>query len=114
MAKFFTKPKSPVKSANDQTSAVAGPSKMQSEFEKVFKPFVLQKDKVLAPANWFREEKKRKRRTKSLAPGTEVIVLDDSDDESDIEMLEPQLSEQELGSMSNQGLKDMKLFTLRN
>ncbi|KAF9566259.1 hypothetical protein CPC08DRAFT_657870 [Agrocybe pediades] len=111
MAKFFTKPKPSSKPKNDP-NAVAGPSKIQTEFEKVFKPFVLQKDKVLAPANWFKEEKKRSRRAQSAAPGADVIVLDDSDDDSDIEMVDPQPSEQELAVMSNKDRLRSILATL--
>ncbi|KAH9484042.1 Chromatin assembly factor 1 subunit A [Psilocybe cubensis] len=85
MAKFFVKPKSPSRVTKSQyESAVAGPSRIQSDFEKVFKPFVLQKDKVMAPANWFLDEKRRKRKA-ALPTGQEVIVIDSDEDMKDEE-----------------------------
>ena len=102
MARFFSmsKAKSPTKVSE---SAVAGPSRLQSDFEKVFKPFVLHKDKVMAPTNWFTEKRKQKRARSN--PNDEVIVVD-MDDEEDAEMQSLQPSEQVLETMSSQG----KLF----
>lgn len=86
MAKFFSsKPaKSSVQSSGAQASAMAGPSKIVSDFEKTFKPFVLQKDKTLAPVNWFAAEKRRKRRATLQAESKEIIVVD-TDDEMDVD-----------------------------
>lgn len=103
MAKFFSKPsETPVTPVKAQESAVAGPSRIKSDFEKTFKPFVLQKDKTLAPTNWFLAEKKRKRTSAKQPNNAEVIVLD-IDEEMDVEMQDPQPSEQELATMSSQG-----------
>jgi len=103
MAKFFSKPsKTPATLVKTQESAVAGPSRIKSDFEKTFKPFVLQRDKTLAPSNWFLAEKKRKRMTAKQPNNTEVIILD-IDEGMDIEMQDPQPSEQELAAMSSQG-----------
>jgi chromatin assembly factor 1 subunit A len=102
MAKFFSKPsKTPAKLVKTQESAIAGPSRIKSDFEKTFKPFILQKDKTLAPTNWFLAEKKRKRTSAKQPNNTEVIILDS--DEMDVEMQDPQPSEQELAAMSSQG-----------
>ncbi|KAF9476322.1 hypothetical protein BDN70DRAFT_882568 [Pholiota conissans] len=109
MAKFFVKPAKPSRPTDVQQSAVAGPSRIQSDFEKTFKPFVLQKDKTLAPLNWFQADKKRKRRAALQTPNKkEIIVIDSEEDFSDIEMLELQPTEAQLSSMSPQArLKDI-------
>lgn len=105
MAKFFVKPAKPAQSTGIQQSAVAGPSRIQTDYEKTFKPFALQKDKTLAPTNWFQADKKRKQRIVSQTTNQRNIIVVDSDEEfSDIEMLEPQPTEAELISMSSQGL----------
>ena len=95
MAKFFTKPKA------SSPAAVAGPSKLQTEFERTFKPFVLGKDKVLAPSNWFLAAKRRK--TSSNSNRTEVILIDGDDEVEDIKMQDV-LSSEELNNMSSQGM----------
>ncbi|KAI9434015.1 chromatin assembly factor 1 subunit A-domain-containing protein [Lactarius indigo] len=86
MANFFGKPR-------PSSSTVASPSKgpaasssnTLSEFDRVFKPFVLKKDADLAPVNWFREARKRKRQA-----DTDVIIIDEDDIEIlDVEMHEP-------------------------
>lgn len=101
MAKFFSKPsKTPATLVKAQESTIAGPSRIKSDFEKTFKPFVLQKDKTLAPTNWFLAEKKRNRTSAKQPNNTEIIILDE---EIDVEMQDPQPSEQELAAMSSQG-----------
>jgi chromatin assembly factor 1 subunit A len=86
MANFFGKPKA-------SSSTVASPSKgptasssaLLSDFDRVFKPFVLKKDAELAPVNWFRDARKRKRQA-----GSDVIVIDEDRTEViDVEMYEP-------------------------
>lgn len=106
MAKFFSKPIKPtLLPVTVQESAIAGPSRLQSDFERMFKPFVLQKDKTLAPINWFAVDKKRKRRGASQTPNKkEVIILDSDEEDSDIEMLEPTPTEEDLASLSPQGM----------
>ncbi|KDR81817.1 hypothetical protein GALMADRAFT_240043 [Galerina marginata CBS 339.88] len=98
MAKFFSKAKAK-SPAKEPESAIAGPSNTHSDFQKVFKPFVLQKDKVMAPSNWFKAEKKRKRRTASTSPNNEIIIID-SDEEVDVEMLDPQPTAEALATMT--------------
>ncbi|KAF8162912.1 hypothetical protein B0H34DRAFT_299811 [Crassisporium funariophilum] len=109
MAKFFAKPK--VSSRLTPTineSAVAGPSRIQSDFEKVFKPFVLHKDKTIAPVNWFVDAKKRKRRATSHLRGAEMIVIDSDEEADDIEMHDAQPTEQKLRGMnSKERLQDI-------
>ncbi|KAI9455565.1 hypothetical protein BJY52DRAFT_1224586 [Lactarius psammicola] len=86
MANFFGKPK-------PSSSTVASPSKgpaasssnMLSEFDRVFKPFVLKKDAELAPVNWFRDARKRKRLVDA-----DVIVVDEDDD---VEVLDVEMHE---------------------
>ena len=60
---------------------------MLPDFDRVFKPFVLKKDAELAPVNWFRDARKRKR----LAD-TDVIVIDE-DDTGDIEVRDVEMHE---------------------
>ena len=97
MAKFFAKPKA----SSPANIAVAGPSKLQTDFERTFKPFVLGKDKVLAPVNWFLATKRRK--TSSHSNRTEVIVIDSDDKVEDVTMQDV-LSSEELNDMSPQGI----------
>ena len=51
MSAFFTKAK-PRHSASPSVSSIATTS--QSDFEKMFKPFLVKKDVSLAPVNWFK------------------------------------------------------------
>ena len=100
MAKFFAKPKT------SQTAlinvAVAGPSKLQSDFERTFKPFVLPKDKVLAPMNWFLAAKRR-RKTSSRSNQMDAILVDSDDEVEDITMRHAYTSE-ELNNMTSRGM----------
>jgi chromatin assembly factor 1 subunit A len=97
MTKFFAKPKvsSPAK------VAVAGPSNLQTDFERTFKPFVLGKNKVLAPTNWFLAARRRK--TSSHSNQSEVIIIDGDDKVEDGKMQDIPSSE-ELNNMSPQGV----------
>ena len=98
MAKFFAKPQA----SSPANVAVAGPSKVQTEFERTFKPFVLGKDKVLAPANWFLAAKRRKASGDSNRK--DVILIDSDDDEvEDVKMQDAHTSE-ELNNMSSRGI----------
>ena len=97
MAKFFAKPKA----SSPANVAVAGPSKLQTDFERTFKPFVLGKNKVLAPANWFLAEKRRK--TSSHSNRTEAILID-SDDKVEDDKMPDVPSCEELNNMSPQGI----------
>lgn len=83
MANFFTKPKASTSKASPAKateSPVAGPSKVQSDFAKTFKPFVLLKDHQLAPVNWFLAK---------ANAGHEVIIIDEEDHDDDIHMQAP-------------------------
>lgn len=81
-----------------QEAAVPGPSVSQSDFERVFKPFALGKDKILAPKNWFHDRKSRRRRA---SEARDVIVLDGEEElDDDIKMVELQPTEEELQAMS--------------
>ncbi|TFK27333.1 hypothetical protein FA15DRAFT_635715 [Coprinopsis marcescibilis] len=94
MTSFF-KPKIAA-SSTPSPSKIASASSSQSEFDRVFKPFVLKKDSVLAPINWFRESKNRKHPN-----GAEIIVIDDDGSVSDIEMVDnAQLNPEKLSRMS--------------
>ncbi|KAG5647143.1 hypothetical protein DXG03_001098 [Asterophora parasitica] len=90
MASFFAKPKkSPTKpSPKNVESSTAGPSNVQSEFNKIFKPFVLKKDTELAPTNWFLAKGRRKR-TQPAKIDDGVIVIDDDEEteDGDVEMI---------------------------
>jgi len=109
MTKFFTKPKAHVNGTKLQDTSVPGPSSLQSDFERVFKPFALGKDKTLAPQNWFHDQRMLRRRASKLGAGIEVIVLD-SEDEHDSEMIERQPTEEELKVMTPLGMSSA-LFT---
>ncbi|KAL1748116.1 chromatin assembly factor 1 subunit A-domain-containing protein [Schizophyllum fasciatum] len=69
MANFFSKKPAPPTSSQPE----AGSS--QSDFEKTFKPFMVKKNTVLAPVNWFLEAKRRKRAP--LGTPDDAIVVDD-------------------------------------
>jgi len=59
LAYFFGKPKLPHK-VSPLVESTDGPS----DFEKMFKPFVLRKDAEIAPLNWFTLAKQRKGKQK--------------------------------------------------
>ena len=96
MTKFFAKPKA----SSPAKVAVAGPSKLQTDFERTFKPFVLGKNKALAPTNWFLAAK---RKTSSHSNRTEVTLID-SDDEVEVDKMPDVPSSEELNNMSPQGI----------
>lgn len=62
-------------SAKTGCTSVAGPSVIQSDFQRTFKPFVLKKDAEMAPYNWFRQSFKGKEKVFD-----NVIVLDGDDE----------------------------------
>ena len=97
MTRFFAKPKA----SSPAKVAVAGPSKLQTDFERTFKSFVLGKNKVLAPTNWFLAAKRRK--ASSHSNGTEVILID-GDDQAEDDKLQDVLSSEELNNMNPQGI----------
>jgi len=107
LAKFLSKPKAPVSGRKPQANAIAGPSKIQTDFERIFKPFALGKDKVLAPQNWFQVQKKQARRAANAQRSNREVIILESEDESDIVMTEHQPSEKDLESMTSQGMSDM-------
>lgn len=89
MVNFFSKPKLNSRAASkDSELAVAGPSKLQSNFDKHFKPFILRKDTTLAPINWFHETK-RQNKCPTFNDGQKVITIDIDEDQppkEDVEM----------------------------
>lgn len=103
MANFFSKPKVTIGSSRPkaQSPSIAGPSTSQSDFERVFKPFMRKKDSVMAPVNWFKESQEA-RRAKVL-DARDVIVIDDEETSNDVKMSEPQPSEAELSRMTAKG-----------
>ncbi|KAI0818944.1 hypothetical protein BC629DRAFT_1579368 [Irpex lacteus] len=108
MASFFAKPKVvasgsgsrsgsvPTANANSNNESVAATAEtrkedaQESQFERVFRPFVLKKDAEMASesGNWFRDVRRRERE------GREVIVIDDdqqppqAEDDGDVIMLD--------------------------
>ena len=110
MAKFFSKPKTSISGRKPQVNAVAGPSKIQTDFERVFKPFALGKDKVLAPQNWFQAQKKHVRRTAVAQTSNREVIVLESEDESDVVMTEHQATEKDLESMTSRGMFDVPTF----
>jgi hypothetical protein len=88
MANFFSKPKIPKPSAPTESSGEP------SDFDKTFKPFVLKKDAVLAPINWF----------STVAKGGKKI------DKRSIGVKE--ISQSELSPMSVQGKRSTISFSL--
>lgn len=86
MANFFGKPKpSSSTVASPSKGSAASPSNMLSDFDRVFKPFVRKKDAELAPVNWFRDARKRKR----LADADVIVVDEDDTEVRDVEMHKP-------------------------
>ncbi len=78
MATFFSKPKAPAPAPAPTSSKpetqVASSSTTISDFDRVFKPFVLKKDAELAPWNRFLQ-KRRPRGSQD-----DVIVIDDDEE----------------------------------
>ena len=97
MTKFFAKPKA----SSPAKVAVAGPSKLQTDFERTFKPFVLGKNKILAPTNWFLAAKRRK--TSGHSNDTEVILID-SDDKVEGDKMQDVPRSEELHNMTPHGM----------
>ncbi|KAF9227860.1 hypothetical protein BS17DRAFT_877944 [Gyrodon lividus] len=87
MINFFGKGKPSVHDLpTKELNAVSGPSMVESEFQRTFKPFVAKKDADLAPYNWFLESKKRM----TGVTHAEAIVVDDDTSvqaNNDVEML---------------------------
>lgn len=103
MANFFSKPKVTIGGPRPkaQSPSVAGPSTSQSDFERVFKPFMPKRDSVVAPVNWFRESQKGQKGKDS--DDREVIVIDDEGNTTDVTMSEPQPPEADLSCMPEKG-----------
>jgi hypothetical protein len=106
MANFFGKPKAPTRAPSKEADAVvAGPSRIQSEFEKTFKSFVIKKDTQLAPVNWFSESKKRMASPPSVRIDGDVIVIDEEDSGKviDVEMDDVPANDVDVSRLSCQG-----------
>ena len=99
MTKFFTKPKA----SSPAKVAVAGPSKLPTDFERTFKLVVLGKNKVLAPTNWFLAAKRRETSShENRSNGTEVILID-SDDKVEDDKMQDVPGSEELNNMGPKG-----------
>lgn len=84
MASFFGKPKASSTTTSPSKCPAPSPSNTLSDFDKVFRPFVLKRDAELAPINWFRDARQKRR------ADADVIVIDEDDIEiHDVEMSEP-------------------------
>ncbi|CAL1704192.1 unnamed protein product [Somion occarium] len=86
-ANFFGKAKAKAEiaaktSASNANVPIAGPSRVESEYEKTFKPFVLKKDAELAPINSFRSSRRSKTQTHAQVNGKDVIVIDDDEEQN--------------------------------
>lgn len=110
MANFFSKPKASAASAPKEGESCAGPSRIQNDFERTFKPFVLRKGSVLAPQNWFEVSKKRKGKEVANDDESGPVIIDldheDGKDSDDVVMQDPQDAQQSLadvGRMTAQG-----------
>ena len=112
MANFFTKaPKDKpltvssrsVSLTNEAELDSAGPSTLQSDYYKAFKPFTVKRDVEMAPINYFHQRPKAKtfRESHDVAAGATVIVLDDDEE------LEAQEDVQTLDSSSPQDLNQL-------
>lgn len=115
MANFFAKaPKAKSAIPSRSTSLTkeadpnaAGPSNIQSDYVKAFKPFTIKRDVEIAPINSFyqRQKGKKFRETQNLASGAVVIVIDDDEERGhheDIHMQDIQ-STNDLGQLTAEG-----------
>jgi chromatin assembly factor 1 subunit A len=83
MASFFGKPKASSSTTSPSKGPAPSTSNTLSDFDRVFRPFVLKKDAELAPINWIRDVKRTKRHVDA-----DVIVIDGDDTgDHDIEMI---------------------------
>jgi chromatin assembly factor 1 subunit A len=122
MASFFGKPKAASSAAKAGPSSSTPsrlpteertPKKVEDEFSKTFRPFVIKKDAEVAPVNCFLAKQKVKGKGKQRA--REVIDVDGqqnaiviSDEEisaesKDVEMGDPFLSPRNLSGISDRG-----------
>lgn len=107
MANFFAKPKAPTRTVSKEKEiVVAGSSKIQSDFDKSFKAFVLKKDTHLAPINGFLKSKSSERPPLTTRTDNGVIIIDDEDDsnERDVEMQDVQVKEVDVVRLNTRGL----------
>jgi chromatin assembly factor 1 subunit A len=87
MASFFGKPKTSSTTTSPSKGPTPSSSNELSDFDRVFRPFVLKRDAELAPLNWFRDTRRKQR------SDADVIVIDEDENEMhDIEMSEPEPS----------------------
>lgn len=102
MANFFAKPKAPTRAPSKEAEgSIAGPS--TSEFQQTFKPFVLKKDAIMAPTNWFVHTKTRKRKGRNASViDNNVIVIEDGGD-TDVEMQDVKPVDVDVSQMNTKG-----------
>ena len=85
MANFFGKPKPSSSTVGSPSKGpTASSSNMLSDFDRVFKPFVLKKGAELASVNWFQDTRKLKR----LADADVIVIDDDGTEVIDVKMHE--------------------------
>jgi hypothetical protein len=83
MANFFGKPKASSSTMSPSKGPAPSTSNTLSDFDRVFRPFVLKKDAELAPINWIQDAKRTKRHVDA-----DVIVIDEDDaGDHDVEMI---------------------------
>lgn len=113
MASFFSKPKVPAVSSPKVGEPSAGSSRIQNDFERTFKPFVLKKGSVLAPPNWFKATKKRKGKEVASINDSSIILVDsdhETEKDDDIAMLDTQKPSVDISMMSQQGVLINNVF----
>lgn len=118
MANFFGKskasPAGPSKSTEPSKSDVKLKEAPQeggpSDFEKAFKGFLVKKDAVIAPTNWFREVQLGRARV-DKGKARDVIVIDDDDSEEfrmDVDEDVSIVNDPNLGQLTSEGLLPMR------
>lgn len=115
MANFFSKPKASSISTSKGNEPSAGPSRVQTDFEKTFRPFALKRGSTLAPYNWFTTSKKRK--GKEVVSGHVIVIDSDHETEKDgddIVMLDTPKNPIDISAMSANGVFPSYPFALLN
>ncbi len=111
MANFFSKPKAPAASTSKGNESSPGPSRVQTGFERTFKPFALKRGSTLAPYNRFTASKKRKGKEVATGNDTGVIIIDsDHEKDGDIVMSDTPKNTVEISAMSTKGTFSSRLL----
>lgn len=113
MANFFSKPKAPAASTSKGNESSPGPSHVQTDFERTFKPFALKRGSTLAPYNRFTASKKRKGKEVATGNDTGVIIVDSDHEvekDGDIVMSDTPKNTVEISAMSTKGMFSSRLL----